>query len=687
VERLRETIRENDFHYYVESAPKVSDAVYDSLFRRLQALEAAFPELVTPESPTQRVGAEPLGSLPTIEHTAPMLSLDSSQDPAALARFHDRLVKALGEEPTYLVEPKLDGASLELVYEEGRLARAVTRGNGRIGEGVTENVKTIPSVPLRLRSGSRPVPKLLAVRGEILMMLSDFEALNQRLVEEGGEPFANPRNAAAGALRQLDPRVVAQRPLTLLAYDILAMDGVPSEKDGEPPRRSSDDRWSGDIRTDGEGVAALRAWGLPVPERVERVQGLQAILDYHAGFDRDREVLDYEIDGIVIKVDDLAARVDLGSTSRHPRWAMAFKFEPRKEVTRIDRIAVQVGRTGALTPVALLRPVEVGGVTVSRATLHNREELVRKDIREGDLVRVQRAGDVIPQVVERIPEEGEVRADPFEMPDVCPACGTPVVLRGPLTRCPNAFGCRAQLKGRIVHFSSRNALDIEGLGDETAELLVSRGLVGQVADLFDLEVEALAELPGFAAKSAENLASAIRARMRPELGRFLFGLGIPEVGVAVAADLARHFGTFEALRAATREQLEAVPGIGPIMSEQIVGFLEDERRASAIDAILARGVEPAPEALGDSGSEDGPLAGKKFVFTGGMSVMSRGEATRLVEGAGGRGVGSVSKATDYVVAGEDPGSKYDRAKELGLTILDEAQFLELLRGLGVWHDG
>lgn len=673
-ERLRDTIREHDFHYYVESAPRVSDAVYDTLFRRLQALEAAFPELVTPESPTQRVGAEPLDSLPTIEHTAPMLSLDSSQDPAAVARFHDRLVKALGEEPTYLLEPKLDGASLELVYEDGTLARAVTRGNGRMGEGVTENVKTIPSVPLKLRTGSRPVPALLAVRGEILMMLSDFEALNQRLVEEGGEPFANPRNAAAGALRQLDPRMVAQRPLTLLAYDILAIDGA-------------EDPLAEGIPTDGDGVAALRDWGLPVPERVERVQGLQAILDYHGAFDRDREALDYEIDGVVIKLDDLSARSELGSTSRHPRWAMAFKFEPRKEVTRIDRIAVQVGRTGTLTPVALLRPVEVGGVTVSRATLHNREELVRKDIREGDLVRVQRAGDVIPQVVERILEDGEVRASPFEMPDVCPACGSPVVVKGPLTRCPNAFGCRAQLKGRIVHFSSRNALDIEGLGTETAELLVSRGLVEQVADLFGLEADALAELPGFARKSAEKLATAIRGRTRPELGRFLFGLGIPEVGVAVAGDLARHFGTLESLRAATREQLEAVPGIGPIMSEQIVGFLEDERRASAIDAILAMGVEPAPEAPLDSESEPGPLEAKKFVFTGGMSVMSRGEAARLVEEAGGRAVGSVSKATDYVVAGEAPGGKYDRAVELGLTILDETQFLELLRELGVWQDG
>jgi DNA ligase (NAD+) len=507
------------------------------------------------------------------------------------------------------------------------------------------------------------------------MMLSDFEALNQKLVEEGEEPFANPRNAAAGALRQLDPRMVAKRPLTLLAYDVLAVD----DGSGRP---------GGGISTDSEGVAALRAWGLPVPERVERVRGLEAILEYHAGFDRDRESLDYEIDGIVVKLDDWEAREGLGSTSRHPRWAMAFKFEPRKEITRIERIAVQVGRTGALTPVALLRPVEVGGVTVSRATLHNREELVRKDIREGDLVRVQRAGDVIPQVVERIVEDGAPRGEPFEMPEECPACHTPVVVKGPLTRCPNAFGCRAQLKGRIVHFASRHALDIEGLGEETTELLVSRELVTQVAELFDLEAEVLEDLPGLARKSAKKLTDAIRARKTPELGRFLFGLGIPEVGVTVAGDLARHFGTLEAVRGATREELEGVPGIGPIMSEQIFSFFQDERRGGAIDAILARGVEPVPEAVPETeGEGGGALAGKKFVFTGGMDRMSRTEAKGLVESAGGRVVGSVSKATDYVVAGADPGSKYDKAVALGIEILDEAGFLALLRDSGVGDHG
>jgi DNA ligase (NAD+) len=660
--KLREAIRQHDFHYYVEARPVVSDAEYDRLFKRLLALEEVFPDLVTADSPSQRVGAEPVSALPTVAHEAAMLSLDSSQDPDAVRRFHERLAKALGTAPDYVLEPKLDGASLELVYEDGLLTRAVTRGNGRAGEGVTENARTIPSVPLRLREGTRKIPSLVAVRGEVLMFLSDFEALNQRIVEEGGEPFANPRNAAAGALRQLDPSVTAKRPLRLLAYDILAVQGDQFESDREQ-------------------VDALRAWGIPVPERIEAASSLDDILAYHAGFERDRDHLEYEIDGVVIKLDNLAAREGLGSTSRHPRWAMAFKFEPRKEVTRIERIAVQVGRTGAMTPVALLLPVDVGGVTVSRATLHNRDELVRKDIREGDLVRVQRAGDVIPQVVERIPEEGAERSDPFEMPDRCPVCDTPVEIKGPLTRCPNVFGCRAQLKGRIVHFGSRNALDIEGLGEETAALLVERGLVSQVADLFDLRVDQLEGLPGFAEKSATNLVDAITARREPELRRFIFGLGIPEVGVAVARDLADHFHSFDAVRAAGREELEAVAGIGPVMSEQIEAFLSDPHHARAIDEILERGVKPGEERATESAA--GPLEGAKFVFTGGLDSMSRSDAGALVEQAGGRTVSSVSKETTYVVAGSDPGSKLQKAEKLGVEILSEEAFLALIKRAGV----
>jgi len=652
---LRRIIRRHDHLYYVEARPEIADGEYDRLYSRLAALEEAFPPLVTPDSPTQRVGAEPREDLPTIAHTAPMLSLDSSKEEAELIRFDERVRKAVGGDVQYLVEPKLDGASLELVYEDGVLVRAVTRGNGREGEGVTENVRTIPSVPLRLRDETRPVPSFLAVRGETLMFLSAFEALNQKLVEEGSDPFSNPRNASAGALRQLDPLITAQRPLDLLAFDILSVSGA-------------------EFREDREVLEALRDWGLKVPERVALLDDVEGILKYHQAFFRDRDDLNYEIDGIVIKLNDLAARDDMGTTSRHPRWALAFKFEPRKEVTRIERIAVSVGRTGVVTPVALLLPVEVGGVTVSRASLHNREELERKDVRKGDLVRIQRAGDVIPQVLGRVVEEGEARGPAFQMPEECPACGTAVVVRGPFTVCPNQFGCPAQLKGRIVHFGSRGALDIEGLGGETAALFVEQDLVRGLADLFDLEVRDLEGLPGFAEKSARKLLSAIERRKRVELRRFLFGLGIPEVGEAVARDLARHFGSFEAIRDADRETLEVVEGIGPRMSELIHGFLHEERNARAIDAVLGKGMVLIPPTVGSGPS----FGGKKFVFTGSLETLSRAEAKTLVEEAGGRFVSSVSAETDFVIAGENAGSKLTRAQELGVTILTEGGFRRLL---------
>ena len=657
--RLATELSEHNYRYHVLDRPTISDGEYDRLFKRLQAIEARFPELKTDDSPTQRVGADPMSELPTHRHAAPMLSLDSSQEPDDVRRFDDRIRKAAEHEVEYLLEPKLDGASLELVYEEGVLTRAVTRGNGRVGEGVTANVRTIPSVPLSLRTDKRAAPEFLAVRGEALMFLSEFEALNERVVAGGGEPYVNPRNSASGALRQLDSRVTAQRPLEVLAYDILAIRGETFD-------------------TDAEGFEALGDWGFKRPERVELVRDVDAILEYHAAFDRDRDHLNYEIDGVVIKLNHLVTREDLGATSHHPRWAMAFKFEPRKEITRIDRIAVSVGRTGKITPVALLRPVEVGGVTVSRASLHNREELARKDVREGDLVRVQRAGDVIPQVVERVPEDDHERPDPFEMPTRCPACGTDVVEMGPFTVCPNTFGCPAQLKRGIQHFGSRGALDIEGLGEETAVQLVERGLVRSLADLFDLGVEDLIGLDGFAQKSAEKLVGAIQARRTVSLERFLHGLGVPEVGGTVARDLSAHFRSFDRIRTATREELETVPGIGPKMSEAISAFFSEPRNVTAIDAILSKefefGLPPAPE--GDA------LKGTKFVFTGGLEAYSRSDAKKRVEALGGRVTSSVSKDTDYVVAGTDPGSKLTKAQDLGVTILDEQAFANLVAADG-----
>ena len=662
-ERLGDELRRHSYLYHAEARPEIGDDEYDSMFKRLQAIEASYPELCALDSPTQRVGAEPQDKFETVAHTAPMLSLDSTQDPDEVRRFDERMRKALGEghEPVYVLEPKLDGASIELVYEQGVLTRAVTRGNGREGEQVTANIRTIPSVPLRLRTDDRPAPALVALRGEVLMYISDFQDFNAGLVEAGLDPYASPRNSAAGSVRQLDPQVTASRKLDVLVYDVLVVEGQT-------------------FRSDTEGVEAIRQWGFKLPERIELAGSVEEILEYHAAFGADRDQLDFEIDGIVIKLDDSSMRSAVGATSHHPRWALALKFEPRQGITRIDKIDINVGRTGVLTPVAILRPVVVGGVTVSRASLHNREELKRKDLREGDTVRIQRAGDVIPQVVEVVEHE-ENRRPPFEMPAECPACGTPVFEEGPRTKCPNRFACPAQLQRRIEHFGARSALDIEGLGEETAALFVREGLVGSLAELFDLRPEQLVEHEGFAERSANALIEAIQSKKKPELARFLIALGIPEVGVTVARDLAQHFGTIEAIRGATAEQLEAVDGIGPKMSETITTFLEDGRNAAAIDAILDRGVvpvgpEPLPDELPDAGSA---------VFTGAIPI-PRAAAEAVWRSVGGRTVSSVSKKTDYVVAGDNAGSKLEKAERLGVTVLDFDAFVEMVRTLGGWVD-
>ena len=656
---MRDELRRHSYLYHVESRPEIDDAEYDRIFVELQVLEASHPDLITVDSPTQRVGAEPQSAFSNTEHTVPMLSLDSTQDPAEVRRFDERVRKALEDEPRYILEPKLDGASIELVYEEGLFVRAVTRGNGRVGELVTENLRTVPSLPLRLREAERPAPELLAVRGEVYMYLSAFEALNERMVEQGSEPYVNPRNSASGSLRQLDSRLTAERPLDLLVYDILMIRGA-------------------QLTSDSEAVRALHEWGFRTPERVTLAATVEEILEYHGAYAADRDDLDYEIDGVVIKLDQLDARADLGATSHHPRWALAYKFEPRKEITRIEKIAVSVGRTGKLTPVALLRPVEVGGVTVSRASLHNREEVARKDIRQGDLVRVQRAGDVIPQVVERVPEKGRKRGAAFRMPTHCPACDTPVQEDGPFSYCPNQFGCMAQLKRGLTHFGSRAGLDIEGLGEETATLLVDRGLVKELADLFKLTAAAIEPLDGFAEKSAANLAQAIDDKKTVGLARFLYGLGIPEVGATVAATLAAQFLSFDNIQGATVEQLEAVDGIGPIMSEQIRAFLDDKRNRERIAAVLGHMNAPLPpEQAGGKG-----LSGMKFVFSGGLERFSRSDAKRLIEDHGGRVVGSVSGETTYVVVGADPGSKLQKGRDLGVEILSEEDFVSVLQNAG-----
>lgn len=663
-EALSALIRRHDHLYYVLDRPEVSDEQYDAWYRELKSIEEAHPDLVSPDSPTQRVGGVAVQSFPTVEHAAPMLSLESDNAEATLRRFDERVRKGLGAgiEVLYVLEPKLDGLSIELVYEQGLLTRAATRGDGRRGEGVTENVRTIPAVPLRLRGEEREVPPFLAIRGEVIMRNAEFDKLNERLVAAGEEPFANPRNVAAGAIRQLDPKQTAAKPLDMYAYDVLSFG----------PGAAT----PADIKTQRDALAALRAWGLRVNDRIAEGADVEAILAYHAETEGSRDDLGYEIDGIVIKLDDLALRETLGFTARHPRWAFAYKFPPRKEITRILSIFPSVGRTGVVTPVAFLLPVEIGGVTVARATLHNREEVGRKDVREGDRVRIQRAGDVIPQVIERIEEPDRERSAPWQMPAACPSCGTALLERGPFTVCPNSFECPAQLVGRIVHFASRNALDIEGLGDESAKLFVTEGLVRQLPDLFSLRREKIAPLEGFAEKSATKLVEALSRARKTELARFLYGLGIPEVGTAVARDLARHFRTFGRLRSAGAEELQTVPGIGPRMAEQILAFFAEPQIAAVLDALtelieLAEVTAPAPAA-------PSPLAGKKFVFTGGLEALSRDEAKERIEKFGAKAVSSVSKATAYVVIGSDPGSKADDAARLGVTTLDEAGFLSLL---------
>ena len=663
-ETLRSELRRHAYLYYHEARPEIGDAEYDDLFRRLQALEGQYPALESPDSPTKRVGAPPQDKFETVEHVAALLSLDSSEKPEDFVRYDERVRRALGDgvTPRYILEPKLDGASIELVYEDGVLTRAVTRGNGQRGERVTANIRTIPTVPLRLRTTVRPAPKLLALRGEVLMYISDFADFNARIAEAGLEPYASPRNSAAGSIRQLDSRVTASRKLDVLVYDVLVVEG---------------DSFTSDIA----GVEAIREWGFRVPERIQTATTVDEVLAYHSAYEEQRDELDYEIDGVVVKLDDLAARRAMGATSHHPRWAMALKFAPRQEVTVIEKIDIQVGRTGVLTPVAWLRPVVVGGVTVSRASLHNREELRRKDLREHDTVRIQRAGDVIPQVVEVI-EHHDDRSPPFDMPDRCPVCETPVIQDGPRLVCPNRFGCNAQLKGRIIHFGSRSALDIEGLGEETANLLVDRGLVTQLAELFDVTPDHLVALEGFGEKSATALVEAIASKRTPDLNRFLIALGIPEVGVTVARTLAERFGSFDAIRRATTQQLVEIDGIGPRMSEAITSFFADERNAAAVDGVLARGVEPKTVELTSCDLPDLGTA----VFTGAIPV-PRVVAETAWRSVGGSTSGSVSKKTAFVVAGEKAGSKLAKAEKLGVEVLDFDEFLVRLTDHGGTLDG
>lgn len=656
--QLKDQIRHHDYLYYVKDHPQISDGEYDRLFRELVDLERTYPELVSPDSPTQRVGAPPLDELGKVQHERPMLSLDSLVNAEEVLAFDQRMKRQLGtDQIEYTVEPKFDGLSVEMVYDHGTFVRGSTRGDGTIGEDVTINLRTIRSLPLQLQAGT--YPDHLAVRGEVYMRLSDFHALNRRMTERGDDAFANPRNAAAGSLRQLDSQITASRPLVVTCYEVMALTG------SHPPSHWAE-------------LELLAACGLPVPNLRRRCATIEQVLAFHRETEDQRHDLPYEIDGVVVKVDRVDWQARLGMKSRSPRWAIAFKFPPRKEITEVQDIAISVGRTGTLTPLALLKPVEVGGVTISRATLHNADEVARKDIRIGDRVRVERAGDVIPAIAERIPVSNEVRSDPFHMPQHCPVCGSAVAREGAYYYCTGQAACPAQLKGAIEHFASKAALNIDGLGKKTVGQLVDHGLVKDLSDLYRLRPEQLLELDGFAERSSTLLLDAIGWSKNASLDRFLMGLGIRQVGQHVAKVLAQEFGSLEAIMSADRDRFQAVKEIGPEISANLVSYFQEPSNRLVIDQLRELGVSisntPSPQNRAES-----PFSGKSFVFTGGLASVTRDEAKMLVERLGAMVSSSVSKKTSYVVVGSDPGSKLDQARKLGVTVLDEKAFLDLIK--------
>jgi DNA ligase (NAD+) len=654
-EALRARIRHHDHLYYVLDRPQISDAGYDRIFEELRRLERAHPDLVTPDSPTQRVAGQPAAAFPEVRHVARMLSLDAVTEEAYVRRFLERLVRAVPRERGgFVLEPKLDGLSVEVVYEGRGLAHASTRGDGERGEDVTANVKTIRSVPLRLPEAA---PRRLAVRGEVVLPRARFAALNRALAREGRPLFANARNAAAGSLRQLDPRVTAGRGLEMFFYDVLLAEGVAAP------------------RTDSEQLAALRAWGLPTVPEARRSTSLDEVLAYRRDLERRRPSLPWEIDGIVVKLDDLRARSEEGATGRHPRWALAFKFAARGSETVVRDVALQVGRTGVVTPVAVLEPVDIGGVTVTRASLHNPSETRRKDVRVGDTVSVVRAGDVIPEIVARTSRPGRRRAAPPGWAGRCPACGTKTVREGPRERCPNGLACPAQLRRTIQHFASREALDIRGLGAKTVGRLVDARLLRRVSDLFTLRERDLLRLDRFATLSARNLAVNIERSRRPELHRFLYALGIPGVGALTARRIAEDLVTLDAVLAAGARRLARVPGVGRQAARAIASFLRAGTTRRAVRECRRRGVEVVPSRP----TREGPLAGQTIVFTGALTSMTRREAEELARRLGGRPAASVGPRTGWVVVGAVPGAKYRRAQALGIRTLDERGFVGLSR--------
>ncbi|TFG14610.1 NAD-dependent DNA ligase LigA [Candidatus Thorarchaeota archaeon] len=659
-ERLRDAIRYHNYRYYILDAPEISDAEYDKMLIDLSRLEQKFPEILTDDSPTQRIGEEPIEELGLVEHPSPMMSLKTVYEKDDVVRFDETCRRDLEKDSiAYLAEPKFDGLAVELIYEGEKLSVASTRGDGQTGEDVTENIKTIREVPLVLEKyGDVPPPNYLVSRGEVYMDIEGFQALNDRRADENQPLFANPRNAAAGSLRQLDPRVTAERPLRIFFYGI-------------------ENAIELDLSTQEEVLRQLQTWGLKTNLDLSRIcRNIGDLLDYHQEMEAKRDGLPFEIDGVVYKVNNLDHQQTLGTRTRDPRWAIAYKFAPRRATTKLHDIAVQVGRTGRVTPVAKLNPVRVGGVEVKNASLHNLSEIERKDIRIGDSVLIERAGDVIPQVVKPIESKRTGNEKPFNFPEQCPVCGASIIMSEDKKQahCPNAK-CPAQILGRITHFASREAMDIEGLGEKRVQQLIDAGLLSGIGDLYQINKEQLVALERFADKSASNLIQEIESSKETTLPRFIYGLGIPNVGIATARLIVQHLNTLDEIRSAERSDFLEIEGIGPEIADSLIAFFNEPHNKELIDSLMSQAFDLTNPF---EGSEK-PLQGLTIVFTGSLENFTRAEAKEMVERLGGRATSSVSNNTDYVVAGPGAGSKLQKAKELGIDTLTENEFLELVK--------
>ena len=659
IQRLREEINYHNYLYYVFDQPTISDADYDALMHELKGLETQYPEAITPDSPTQRIGAPPSEKFVSVPHNVPMLSLDDAFSENEVLDFDQRAKRLLQTdgEIEYMVEPKMDGLAVELVYEDGRLVLGSTRGDGYMGEDVTANLRTIRAIPLRLMERYLSPPGRLEARGEVFINRDAFEQLNRKRAKEGASAFANPRNAAAGSLRQLDSNVTASRPLNMFCYGVGIVEGYK-------------------FKTQWDVLTTLKKWGLNINPMVKKVRGIHGAIRYHQAIANKRDKLDYEIDGIVIKINDLQDQGRLGAKARSPRWAIAYKFEAIQVITRILDIQLSVGRTGAVTPVAVMEPVNVAGVMVSRATLHNEDEVLRKDIRIGDWVMIRRAGDVIPEVVRPLPERRTGKERVFVMPETCPVCGYKLVRKSgeAIWRCPNPE-CFPRLVRQLTHFASKGAMDIDGFGPKLAERLISAGLVRDVADLYSMKLSDLLSLDRFAEKSAKNLLSAIEASKETTLARFLYALGPRHVGEVTAQVLADYFGSIEALAEADEDSLLEVEGIGPEVASSIQSWFSNGQNIQLINRLIDAGIK-----LTDlKETKDLPLEEKSFVFTGGLSSLTREQAKDLVRDLGGQIASTVGHRTDYVVVGKNPGSKLQKAIKLGISTLSEEEFLAMIQ--------